>query len=69
MLFNFTHNYQFRTRLKLGDELIETVTQTKLLGTILTRDLKWDKNTKKTLSKKHMQECNCQGYCQDLVHL
>ena len=53
MLFNFTHNYQFRTRLKLGNELLETVTQTKLLGTILTSDLRWDKNTNNIVKKAY----------------
>ena len=45
MHFNLTHNYQFGTRLKLNNEQLDTVTETKLLGTILTNDLKWDQNT------------------------
>ena len=44
MVFNFTDNYQFSTRLKLKEENIEIVKETKLLGTIMTDDLKWDKN-------------------------
>ena len=40
MLFNFTHNYQFRNRLKLKDETLQTVIGTKLLGTVLTRGQK-----------------------------
>ena len=53
MLFNFTNNYQFRTRLKLNNELLETVTETKLLGTIITSDLKWDKNTNCIIKKAY----------------
>ena len=45
MVFNFTKNYQFSTRLKLEGEILETVNETKLLGTIVTNDLKWEKNT------------------------
>ena len=45
MLFNFTKNYQFTTRLHENGENIEVVSEIKLLGTILTDDLKWDKNT------------------------
>ena len=45
MIFNYTRNYQFSTRLNLEGEILETVEETKLLGTILTNDLKWEKNT------------------------
>ena len=45
MMFNFTKNYQFSTDINLKGEIIETVDQTKLLGTYITSDLKWNKNT------------------------
>ena len=45
MIFNFTKNYQFSTRLSIQGEPLKTVKETKLLGTILTDDLKWKKNT------------------------
>ena len=45
MLFNYTKNYQFSTRLKIQDELLEIVPQAKLLGTIISNDLKWNQNT------------------------
>ena len=45
MHFNFTHNYLFETRLKSNIEHLDTVTETKLIGTISTNDLKWDQNT------------------------
>ena len=40
MLFNFNDN-KFATRLSIGDTLLETVTETKLLGTIIRSVLKW----------------------------
>ena len=45
MIFNFSKNHQFSTRLKLEGQILETVSETKLLGTIVTNDLKWKKNT------------------------
>ena len=51
MIFNFTNNYQFSTILKLNNLILETVEETKLLGTIVTNDLKWDKNTNQLVKK------------------
>ena len=45
MVINFTHNYQFATRIKLNDTLMETIKETRLLGTIMSSDLKWHKNS------------------------
>ena len=45
MIFNFTHNYQFSTNLSHNGDDVEVINQTKLLGTIITDDLKWHKNT------------------------
>ena len=45
MIFNFTDNYQFTTRLTLNNENIEVVDESKLLGTIIQNNLKWDSNT------------------------
>ena len=45
MLFNFTKNYQFSTRLTLQNENLEIVDKAKLLGVIMSDDLKWDANT------------------------
>ena len=53
MVFNFTDDYQFATRLYLENSLLETVTETKLLGTLITSDLKWDKNTHMICSKAY----------------
>ena len=40
MIFNFTNKYTFNTRLALNNKILETVSETKLLGTIVTNDLK-----------------------------
>ena len=42
---------------KIGNESIETVSETKLLGTIITDDLKWNKNTNNIVKEtnKRMQ--------------
>ena len=53
MVFNFTKKHQFATRLKIDDNILETVTQTKLLGTIVTNDLKWDENTNHIVKKAY----------------
>ena len=54
MIFNYTNNYQFTTRLSLCDEKIEVLKSTKLLGTIISDDLKWDSNTKEIVRKANM---------------
>ena len=45
MIFNFTHNNQFTTRIKLKNEDLEVLKETKLLGVHITEDLKWNRNT------------------------
>ena len=51
MLFNFSNDNQFSTRLKLKDENIEFISSTRLLGTIIQNDLKWDLNTRNLVKK------------------
>ena len=51
MIFNFTKDYQFTTNLKLSGNDIEVVDKCKLLGTIITSDLKWSENTKELVRK------------------
>ena len=51
MIFNFTENYQFSTRLMLNNQIVETLESTKLLGTIISDDLHWDLNTKNIVKK------------------
>ena len=45
IIFNFTNNYQFSTRLYMQGELLEIVQSTKLLGTVVSSDLTWWENT------------------------
>ena len=42
--FNFSKNLQFKTDLVLKRQKIENVQEIKLLGLILTSDLRWDRN-------------------------
>ena len=51
MIFNFTNNHQFTTRLSVNNENIEVVDNAKLLGTVITDDLKWDLNINEIIKK------------------
>ena len=51
LVFNFSKNNQFSTDVKLGSEVVETVKETKLLGTILTDNLSWNTNTNKIVKE------------------
>ena len=51
MIFNFTKDHQFTSEISLKNEKLETVNQTKLLGVILSNDLKWHENTKYIVGK------------------
>ena len=51
MIFNYTKNNQFSTRLSIEGETLETVSETKLLGTVITNDLRWSKNTTNIVKK------------------
>ena len=51
MFFNYTDKYKFTSRLKLNNENVEVIDSTRLLGTILTDDLKWDSNTSSIVKK------------------
>ena len=53
MIFNFTEDHQFTTRLYLQNNLLEVISETKLLGMIITSDLKWHKNTQMLVSKAY----------------
>ena len=45
MIFNFSTNKQFCTDIRVNGEVIETVKEARLLGTIISNDLKWEANT------------------------
>ena len=51
IIFNFSQKKQFTTNLSVNNENIELVEETKLLGTHITKDLKWNKNTKELIKK------------------
>ena len=57
MIFNFTENYQFNTRLNIESENIEEKKKVKLLGTIISNDLKWDENTSELIKKVNSRMC------------
>ena len=54
MIFNCTKKYQFSTRIFLNNSVLETISETCLLGTILSSDLTWHKNSE-MLTRKGYQ--------------
>ena len=55
MIFNYSKNNQFTTRLSLNNANIEVVDKIKLLGTTITNDLKWDENTDIIIKKANQR--------------
>ena len=55
MLFNFSRKFQFSTNMTLESERIETVKEMKLLGTHITSDLKWNKNTSEIVKSAYQR--------------
>ena len=51
MIFNFTHNYKFSTQLRNNNMNIDVVPEIKILGTIITQDINWNKNTQHIIQK------------------
>ena len=51
MIFNRTRNYQFSTRVHINNTILETISETQLLGTVITSDLTWNKNTQHLTQK------------------
>ena len=45
MVFNFTNDYQFGTKMMLDNQELEEIQETKLLGVIINNKLNWDSNT------------------------
>ena len=45
MLFNTSTKYDFQPELEVNGEVIEVVSKMKLLGVIVTDNVKWDENT------------------------
>ena len=55
MIFNFTKNFQFSTRVYLNNTLLEIISETRLLGTIVSADLTWHKNTEHLVKKGYQR--------------
>ena len=55
MIFNYSKDHQFTTSLKIDDEELEIVEEAKLLGVIITNDLKWNKNTEYLVKKANVR--------------
>ena len=53
LIFNFTNNHQFSTALHVNNHDVETVKEAKLLGSILTDDLKWSRNTEEIVKSSN----------------
>jgi hypothetical protein len=51
MVFNRTRNYQFSTRVHINNTILDTISETQLLGTIVSSDLSWHKNTQHLTQK------------------
>ena len=51
MIFNFTGSHQFTSRTRLESESIKIITETKLLGVILSDNLSWDSNTMQLIKR------------------
>ena len=51
LIFNFTKDHQFSADIRLKNENLEVISKTKLLGAIITSDLKWHENTKFIVKK------------------
>ena len=53
MIFNFSKKNKFSTQLALKNENIELIKEIKLLGTYITDDLKWNRNTAEIVKKAY----------------
>ena len=53
MIINFSRKYQFTTPLEINGKSIDVVDETKLLGTVITSDLKWKRNTEELVKKAY----------------
>ena len=51
LIFNFTDNFPFSTRLYMDNVLLEIISETNLLGTIVSADLKWYQNTEMLIAE------------------
>ena len=57
MIFNFTNNHQFNTRINIEGTNIEEKNQVKHLCTIISNNLSWEENTKLQVKKANARMC------------
>ena len=75
MIFNRSKKFQFTSDIRLKGQKLNVVDETKLLGTIITNDLKWNRNTliivKNANSKMRMLQVAAKFIKskQDLLHI
>ena len=55
MIFNFSSNYKFNTRLDIDGRKIDQICETKLLGLKIRDDLSWKSNTEMLTRKAYMR--------------
>ena len=55
MIFNFSKQHQFISRIQVNSVNIDVVKEAKLLGVIITDKLTWDKNTNYLVRKAFMR--------------
>ena len=53
MIFNFNDNHQFSTRIYMEDKPLDIIYESKILGTIVTTDLKWHRNTESLVKRAY----------------
>ena len=64
MIFNFTNKYKFSTRLKIDGETIETVSNTRLLGTIIEENTSLAAKGALANRLQRRNACKIQNGCQ-----
>ena len=55
MIFNFSQNHQFNTRLSLEGKPLQQVSEARLLGVNINDRLSWDDNVDATVKKAYMR--------------
>ena len=62
IIFNFSKDNQFTTEIELDGKVIETVKETKLLGTVITDKLDWNRNTDKIVNESNRRMETTMGF-------
>ena len=55
MVFNFSRNHQFNTRLEMNGKILEQVKSTRLLGLVINDKLTWNENTKNIVTRAYQR--------------